>query len=301
MKTAKISITGYGNIAYEENPKCRDYIQTHSQAIEKLDGAILEKIHDVKTIDDPRYTNELSDVLSRNFDLVVIASPSHFHFDHLKDAISSGCKKILVEKPVCLTIKELNELKSIQADSYIIVNFPRQFDLSTRKLVERIQKEEFGKLVTFNSICTKGLIHNGVHMINLLCSIFGQDFEIHPLEINHIENDLLGDFKLNYRKNKGVLSVLPQTEYSLFETTLYFEHARVEIFNNGRKITIFHSEESKQYNNFKELTNEERLEDTLGMALLNVYRDVIENKTESNFSNSLVQLEKLITLKETIA
>ncbi|MCC6639238.1 Gfo/Idh/MocA family oxidoreductase [Candidatus Falkowbacteria bacterium] len=64
--------------------------------------------------------------LAQNCEVVSIASPTQFHIHHLNAVLKSGVKRILVEKPICLTKNDLalldrNLIK--QKGVFIAVNF----------------------------------------------------------------------------------------------------------------------------------------------------------------------------------
>lgn len=42
-------------------------------------------------------------------DVVVINTPTKFHYQYAKDALNAG-KNVIVEKPICTSVDELNEL-----------------------------------------------------------------------------------------------------------------------------------------------------------------------------------------------
>jgi predicted dehydrogenase/threonine dehydrogenase-like Zn-dependent dehydrogenase len=85
-------------------------------------------------------TCDYEEVLSdKDLDLLVITSPNNLHFSMLSSAMRAG-KLALVEKPLCITREEFEELKEIQVKSGlpIIVGFNRRYSPLVLEMKKRM-------------------------------------------------------------------------------------------------------------------------------------------------------------------
>jgi predicted dehydrogenase/threonine dehydrogenase-like Zn-dependent dehydrogenase len=88
-----------------------------------------------------RSTCNLEDVLDDpETELVVIASPNNLHYKMVIEAAKAG-KTVLVEKPLCITPVELNEIKKIREETgaNIFVGFNRRYSPQILKIRETMR------------------------------------------------------------------------------------------------------------------------------------------------------------------
>ncbi len=75
-----------------------------------------------KTFEDIEYTDQLSDLWDDpEIQLVVITTPSQFHYEYGKMALEHG-KNVLVEKPFAETSKEAEELFALAKEKVYLSN-----------------------------------------------------------------------------------------------------------------------------------------------------------------------------------
>lgn len=309
----KVGILGYGKIAHTTSPHFPNYSLSHLTAIlknQKLQVNAIFEPHPVDILKEHAhyfFTSNENEFWSKQNDLVVIASPTAFHLKQLKKAIESHTPYILLEKPFGHSKEEIDEFQKIIDHNYktgtskIILNLPRHFDLAHRSLYERIKKNEFGKPLTFSAHLTKGLIHNGIHMLDLISNCFGNDFDIFPLNIIKAEHDILGLVNFKSKEGEGTINCLPSGDYSLFELVIYFEQAKISIINNGRIIQILKATTSNLYQHFKELNQLDCIEETYQDAIDQVYLNLLSLDHFTLYSklNHWLELNcKLINIKD---
>lgn len=112
-----------------------------------------------------------------NLDLVVIASPSDKHLDHILACFKAGIPNILLEKPVTLTRGDFDRVltahQALARKPKITVNYFRRFLPQTQHLKDALQTaREAQTLVRVDISYSRGLDVNGVHMLDLLGHIF---------------------------------------------------------------------------------------------------------------------------------
>ena len=92
--------------------------------------------------------DNVQDMLSRSdFDLIIIATPPSTHFELAKASLLEG-KHVIVEKPMCLTVDEVDELQSIAISSglALTVHQNRRYDADFLTLREIIESGEIGEV-----------------------------------------------------------------------------------------------------------------------------------------------------------
>lgn len=184
--------------------------------------------------------------LDEHFDIVSISSSTANHFHDLTTLLKRpDCTYILCEKPLVATENELQTLtKELHTtDKKILVHLMRRYNPSFMTLVQRIVAHEFGKSLGFHGICTKGLLHNGSHLLGVLSHFFGTITTLEPIHKNTAYDVALAS-------SQGTVNVLMECSYSLFELTLWFEKGVIKILDGGEKIEIYSKIPSPLYEGY---------------------------------------------------
>ncbi|WP_024955476.1 Gfo/Idh/MocA family protein [Sulfurospirillum arcachonense] len=205
------------------------------------------------------YENSSELFEKENIDILSISSPTKFHAKNLKEALHvNTISHILCEKPLVENQKELDELKTELElnDKKILINLIRRYDPSFIQLQTLINEKKWGKILDFHGTFTKGLLHNGIHMLAVLSHLLGCVNNVKPLHVNK-------DFLVECDNVKGTLTCIENIDYSIFELDIIFEHAKVEIKKGGTKISIYEKTPSPLYENYFTLTHKETLKNTL--------------------------------------
>lgn len=219
-----------------------------------------------------------------SIDLLAIASPTKWHANNLHQALQAdSVSHILCEKPLVLTFEELEILKPklLQGERKILINLIRRYDPSFIKIANDVAMKRWGKALHFQGVFTKGLLHNGIHMLGVLSHFFGEIEEINRLDVKLKDGDLSGDFTVKLKDASGLLSCISDAPYSVFELTIWFENGKVVIKDGGAKIEIFIKKPSPLYEGYYILEHEETVPDTLKFYALNSLNFLIESDTLS--------------------
>lgn len=93
------------------------------------------------------YTDYHKLIQDQKIDAVYIAAPQFCHYEMAKAVMETG-KHLLCEKPLALTRKEVNELRSLAVDypGKIIIDFPERFSVATEEAMEEIKAGKLGKI-----------------------------------------------------------------------------------------------------------------------------------------------------------
>ena len=116
----------------------------HTASLEKARRAL-------NRMEGVRYFADHLEMLSQSqADVVVIATPNHTHFHIAKDILNSG-KHVLIEKPLCITVSECQELQQIEAETsaeerVIWVGLEYRYMAPTARLQQEIEKGTIGNV-----------------------------------------------------------------------------------------------------------------------------------------------------------
>ncbi len=249
--------------------------------------------------DIPRYRNVDEMLKNETLDIVSIASPTALHVSHLLQLLENkNISHILCEKPLTDSIKTLNEIQEHlnQSSKKVLINFIRHYDPSTLQLAQMIRNGTLGKVIEFSAVCTKGLLHNGAHMLDMLTLFFDDINTITAVEATSNNNDLCGSFHIKTAQTNGLLHVLAHPEYSLFELQIWGENGMVKITQGGAHIEMFSSKPSAQFQGYNVLESDTTLTNSLEHYALHTLEFLIH--TDALTCKRI--LHKQIALHETL-
>lgn len=132
-----------------------------------------------------------------NVDAVMIATPSNTHSAIIKQALESG-KHVFAEKPLCLSLKEADELQKIADDRNLIlmIGYLMMFHPATKKLKEMmedqlknctsivIQRQDWIKPRTHESVYWDLSVHD----ISMLFHIFSNTPKHAIIQLHKLKN-----------------------------------------------------------------------------------------------------------------
>ncbi len=176
-------------------------------------------------------------------DIVVIATSNSTHKDLLLTTMRHKPKVIILEKPV---VDKKNEIMSIRSAAKragvpVIVNFRRRFDPTTAAVREALIAGKYGSILSANAMYTKGIQHNGSHMIDLARYFFG---ELMTAKMSFRVDDLvggeptLGGVATFERCPQFYLMAGDERSFYVFEFTVITERYRIRFINEGRNVSF---------------------------------------------------------------
>ena len=184
--------------------------------------------------------------------IFIVATPTNTHFKIIKKILSL-CVPVLIicEKPIVSSNEELEKLNKLMDDcnTKIITNFPRRFDKALNILREKIAP--INEKYYFNGVFTKGLIHNGSHMIDLVSMLIGNISSINSINKEIIDDDYYGQFFVKTDSCNGIITNINTMTLSIFELTIYTNIAKIEIIGATKEITINYTDKSNLAQGFE--------------------------------------------------
>jgi len=178
-----------------------------------------------------------------NPDIIVIATPNETHKDLLLEAFKAKPKVIIVEKPVVNEKSEMQSVRraSVKAGVPVIVNFRRRFDRTVSEVREGLIKGTYGRVLGANALYSKGILHNGSHLIDLARYFFG---EMTDSKMSFAVDDFppgapsLGGVATFERCPQFYFMAGDERSFYVFEMTILTEKYRIRFINEGRDVTF---------------------------------------------------------------
>ena len=235
---------------------------------------------------------ELSTKSLMKYDLVVIATPTNFHFKILQDCLKNNNQTIICEKPISYKLNEIDSLSISykKSQSTVIRNYFRRFLNGYINLKKTIKKSN-NKLRSVNIRYSRGLINNCSHALDLI--EFLTDESVQFSKINFIN-------KINFTENDNTLSCIFKSgevdyfldgrdeNYGNFEIDLKFENYKVKIYDRGNCYEIL-----DQDNNIIE-KSDNTLYNYMHQFYSYLFKYRFDKKICDNFTNSILLNKKLI-------
>ncbi|MEM7689134.1 MAG: Gfo/Idh/MocA family oxidoreductase [Pseudomonadota bacterium] len=179
------------------------------------------------------------------YDLIVIASPTECHAEHLEWALGQRPKAILCEKPLAKGYEPAFRLfhEAAQLKIPLAINYTRRWQPDINDLVERARYgEEWGELLSAVGTYSKGIVHNGSHMVDLMM-MFAGPLEVHsvgPAVIDQWEDDPTVSAILTAKDRGQPLHLVGSDSRAVtqFELVLNYEFGEIAIRDGGMRIEI---------------------------------------------------------------
>jgi predicted dehydrogenase len=263
----KCAIIGCGLIAGGYDAKSSDKVRTHAKAFLGHPSCKLVGVCDIDEVkaknfanswDIPFSTSDIESLLLKcKPDILSICSPTDTHLIVFELACRMGVPIIWLEKPASSSLLEAQKMMNIanKYNTQVWVNYFRRYDAGFKKTKQMLT--EIGLIQHVQAYYTKGLLHNGSHLIDLLNWFFGKIIEI---EIDNIAYDSLYPSPSGVIKTDTVtisLKALDHKKFELFELDIIGSNGRIKILDGGQKIIFENVITNKYYQGYQNLNIEE--------------------------------------------
>lgn len=145
----KLGILGYGGMG-----------NWHANNAPLIDGVSVVAVHDIdkERLDDAKnkgfkaYEDRSEFLSDQEINFVLIATPNQVHKDYAIEALRAG-KHVICEKPVTLSVKELDEIidASKKTGKIFTIHHNRRWDIDYRVLRKAIEDKMIGNVYTIES------------------------------------------------------------------------------------------------------------------------------------------------------
>ncbi len=174
-------------------------------------------------------------------DVVVVASPTEYHAEavHLS-LLHAKPKFILCEKPLAYSLEEAEAMIAAcrRANCLLHVNYPRRVERGALEIKRRLEDGSIAKPIKGVLWYTKGLLHNGSHLSNLL------EFWLGPIESFKIINsgraladkDIEPDIQVKFVSGEVIFLAANEEHFSHHEIQLVAPNGCLRYEQGGAKI-----------------------------------------------------------------
>ena len=185
-------------------------------------------------------TTELSELLSLKPDLISICSPTNKHAEQLELLVRSQIPMIWLEKPAAESSEDIVNIidlsRDIESKSTILVNFFRRYHQSYKKLKELIASKYFGDVKAVNISYSRGLLNNGVHMLDLIFFLFPDTkYRIEWVGIDDSDNP---SFIIEFGNSVRIFVQGTETDYHNIDIVVTFSKGRVPVIHGGMTTSL---------------------------------------------------------------
>lgn len=239
MKKVNVGIIGYGFMGHS-------FVQNELKDFEEYNVVAICDIDEPKMTDAPAgvtcYNNADEMIADPRVETVIIASDNKTHLEMVTKAAKAG-KDILCEKPVALTMAELESMEQAVKENGVrfTVHQQRRFDKDFRSIKEVYDAGKLGDIYTIKSSLYgfNGNMHDwhvfksegggmlydwGVHLIDqMLWMVKGKIKTVYAFMKNVINTEVDDYFKIILRFENDMIAEIELGTYYLSDKPVWFE------------------------------------------------------------------------------
>lgn len=192
----------------------------------------------------------------------------------------SGIRLILAEKPLTtrLEASQTAVRRAKEAGVLVNVNYSRRFDPAVEDLRKALCRGDHGKPLNAVAYYTKGILHNGSHLVDLLRHLLGEVLEGRPLaaRAGYGEVDPTLDAWLRLENCPSAhLVALQEDQYSIIEADLLCEKGRIRFTRFGFHVETQAVRQDPIYPGYRDLADPVPRETGFGSAMTRYLEDSI--------------------------
>ena len=226
--------------------------------------------------------------------VIVIASPAPTHaglLSLISEINTSDCP-IICEKPATSSATDLAIIDRLPSHfkNRVFVNYSRQWSIDHEQIGELIAGQKMGSLNLVRCIYDKGILNNGVHLINFLKTLLGNQIELawvgDPIFDHGPENPTLS-LKLTFGSVPAFIIGNDARNYSIFEMKFYFDGGTIELLDSGRELVMENPKQHTVFQNYTILKQTTRRTTDLISAMDKMYQEILTGEATSNLQTAI--------------
>lgn len=203
----------------------------------------------------------LKNLCDTDSDVIVLATPKEYHEEWFNRALNSHPNLIVLEKPISISLEGAKRIVNVSKESKtkVCVNYSRRYLNAYQVLAQQIAANELGQFISGHGYYSKGIVHNGTHMLDLMNLLMGpyKSFVKTNSLIDYDETDPTISAVLNYGEGHFNLIGSDCNKYTLFEMVLNFDKGRIVTEDLGRKVYFQRAVDSEKYKGYIVLNGKE--------------------------------------------
>jgi len=291
----KTLLIGLGKIACGYDKKSDNIIRTHLkgylnnnnfQVCCVLDNDIKKAKEVSKYWDIKSYHDNIENLKGKRIDIISICTPDDTHSFYLRKCLKLNPKAVFCEKPLSLKISDAKEIIAEYNKKNILlaINYSRRWITEICKLKERINKNNFGRIISARLKYYDGFLHNGSHLFDLLIYLLRPGL-IHSIKTNRKKSNNLHDTNFsamcNFASNSGNFTLMvegyQESIVTPLELELIFDRVKIIIEEkNGTQILYSYLKENTIYPGYYEFSNVKKVEIDSSSAMVNAIQNIAE-------------------------
>jgi predicted dehydrogenase len=238
---------------------------------------------------------------------VSIAAATTAHAELLQMALEQASVRIIIcEKPMVATLAEFETIRralSDHPDKILLINFQRRFDPGFARLQSTIDANELGAPLYFHGTFSKGLYHNGCHLLELVDRFFGGLQAVQTEDVQWRDDDCYGCFHVRTARCSGQMASIATPNYWQADLDIFCEHGLIRIADSGHRLELLRPQAWPLYPGDSLLKASEVIPDSLAESSLHTvdyaYRLIDnESRARSQVEQQLSFSRKLLELME---
>jgi len=250
--TRSVLLVGLGQIGmgYDLAPEASDQILTHARAIELHPAFSLAAAVDPEGARREQfegrygraaYADLVSALREHRPEVVVIAGPTPQHAEILAEVLrSSSPTAILCEKPLAYDLHEARSMVAAATAGKVplYANYMRRSDPGAFEVKRRIAEGEIAGPIKGVAWYSKGFLHSGSHLFNLLEYWLGPFVDGAQVAKGRIWNgvDPEPDVAVNFTRGTVVFLAARDEDYSHFSLELVAANGRLRCEARGQRV-----------------------------------------------------------------
>ena len=233
MKSVTLGIIGTGAFA-----------EIHAETLSKHKDVELVSAFDVTEQKANAFTEKwggtvcasLDALLEHTPDIVTVATPNETHVQYIRDIVQheNAPKLLIVEKPLCISREELEEIQKIAegSNTLIVAEHSRRFNDGFIRIKDIIASGELGEVRGVKCRYYAGWFHIGSHIVDTLRMWLG-DLTVQSavsIGTDRFEDDPLLNVKLESPTHPDCeisLKGIPEDDYKVFEMDVRLSKGRI--------------------------------------------------------------------------
>lgn len=238
-----------------------------------------------------------------DFDVISICSPTFFHQEHLREAISLQPRVIFCEKPLTLSINSSQRVVDECCNNGItlVVNYSREWDPSVEHLITDLRAGAWGDIRSIVAHYNKGIRNNGGHFLNLISRLLG---DLKVLFVGNVihdywDNDPTVAVMMSNQDGTVPIYMNPgnASDYAYFELDVICEKGVIRMKNGGLNWEFRKVQHDSQYVGYKTLQDSihcaGEYRKSLGLAISEIYNHLETGSTVRCTGMDALHIDKL--------
>lgn len=175
-------------------------------------------------------------------DIVSICVPDECHYKMLIKTAKHKPRMIICEKPVTNNFQDTQKAVALfsRLNTPVLINYSRRFDKSMQKIKKEITQGKYGRVLCAHGIYTKGIVHNGAHMIDLARYLFGEIKKSSVLysvsDYGKKDKSAAGFLKFD-RCEQFYLAAGDNRSFFIFELDIILEKKRIRLLDSDQYLS----------------------------------------------------------------